>query len=62
MPSPRFIYPFVAGMGIWISIVAAQVSAAKDGSGRTITVSSGVDFDHVEEVVVITQLFDEVTQ
>lgn len=51
------VYP----KGLTIGTVA-QVSAAKNGSGRTITVSSGVDFDHVEEVVVITQLFDEVTQ
>ena len=51
------VYP----KGLAIGTVA-EVSASGGTSGRTITVSSGVDFEHIEEVVVITQLFDEVEE
>lgn len=51
------VYP----KGLAIGTVA-EVSASGSSSGRTITVSSGVDFEHIEEVVVITQLFDEVEE
>lgn len=63
VPGDKIITSGMGGVypkGLVIGTVA-EVSTSEN-SEKIIVVNSGVDFEHIEEVVIITELFDEVVE